>query len=177
MTTSSFTSANLRAAVDFLSSPALIRLITEIDDNGPIPPRKLASTLPDLSAHHLRRINHMARVHDLVRAAPGAGLELTTSGVELADFYDATARWARHHAYPTRVCDFTSRIRHTLSLVEPLLAAYPAGGSTRRLGVELADTEIGLEPSGPRALLLQWLDAHPQITALLEPDPEYGRAA
>lgn len=176
MTTPSFTSANLRAAVDFLSSPALIRLITEIHDNGPIPPRKLASTLPDLSTHHLRRINHIARVHDLVRAAPGTALELTTSGVELAGFYDATARWARHHAYPTRVCDFTSRIRHTLSLVESFPAADPAGGSTRRPGVEL-DTEIGLEPSGPRALLLQWLDAHPQITALLEPDPEYGRAA
>ncbi|MEU2146013.1 MULTISPECIES: hypothetical protein [Streptomyces albovinaceus subgroup] len=177
MTTPSVTSANLRAAVGFLSSPALIRLITEIDDNGPIPPRKLANTLPDLSTHHLRRINHLARVHELVRTAHGAGLELTTSGVELADFYDATARWARHHAYPTRVCDFTSRIRHTLSLIEPLLAANLAGGSTCRPGVELADTEISLEPSGPRALLLQWLDTHPQITALLEPDPEYGRAA
>ncbi|MEU3008055.1 regulator [Streptomyces sp. NPDC006863] len=177
MTISSFTSASLRAAVDFLSSPALIRLITEIDDNGPIPPRKLASTLPDLSTHHLRRINHLARVHGLVRAAPGAGLELTTSGVELADFYDAIARWARHHAYPTRVCDFTSRVRHTLSLVESLPSADPAGGSTRRPGVELGDTEIGLEPSGPRALLLQWLDAHPQIAVLLEPDREYGRAA
>lgn len=177
MTTSSFTSANLHAAVDFLSSPALIRLITEIDDNGPIPPRKLASTLPDLSTHHLRRIKDVARVHDLVCSAPGAGLELTTSGVELADFYDAIARWARHHVYPTRVSDFTSRIRHTLSLVGSLPAPGPAGGSTRRSGVELADAEVGLVPSGPRALLLQWLDAHPQIAALLEPDPEYGRAA
>ncbi|MEW1616045.1 MULTISPECIES: regulator [unclassified Streptomyces] len=170
-------SANLRAAVDFLSSPALIRLITEIDDNGPIPPRKLANTLPDLPTHHLRRINHFARVHDLVRAAPGVGLELTTSGRELADVYDAIARWARHHAYPTRVSDFTSRIRHTLSLVESLPAPDPAGGSTRQPGVELVDAEPGFEPSGPRALLLQWLDAHPQTTALLEPDPEYGRAA
>ncbi|MFF0509179.1 regulator [Streptomyces fimicarius] len=177
MTTSSFTSHGLRAAVDFLSSPALIRLITEIDDHGPIPPRKLASTLPDLSTHHLRRINHLARVHDLVRAAPGVGLELTTSGMELADFYDAIARWARHHAYPALVSDFTSRIRHTLSLVESLLAADPAGGSIRRPGAELADAAIDGEPTGPRALLIQWLDAHPQITALLEPDTEYGRAA
>ncbi|MFE5957977.1 regulator [Streptomyces rubiginosohelvolus] len=177
MTTSSTTSHGLRAAVDFLSSPALIRLITEIDDNGPIPPRKLASTLPDLSTHHLRQINHLARVHDLVRAAPGAGLELTTSGTELADFYDAIARWARNHAYPTRVSDFTSRIRHTLSLVESLPVANPAGGSTRRPDVELADTEDDVEPTGPRALLLQWLDAHPQITALHEPDTEYERAA
>ncbi|WP_073224392.1 regulator [Streptomyces sp. NBRC 110465] len=177
MTTPSFTSHDLRAAIDFLSSPALIRLITEIDDNGPIPPRKLASTLPDLSMHRLRRINHLARVHDLVRTAPGAGLELTTSGMELADFYDAIARWARHHAYPARVSDFTSRIRHTLSLVESLPAADPARGSTRRSDAEQADTEIGVQPSGPRALLIQWLDAHPQITALLKPDTEYGRAA
>ncbi|MFJ4703650.1 regulator [Streptomyces anulatus] len=177
MTTTSFTSANLRAAVDFLSSPALIRLITEIDDNGPIPPRKLANTLPDLSTHHLRRINHLARVHDLVRAAPGVGLELTASGVELADVYDAIARWARHHAYPTHASDFTSRIRHTLGLVESLSETDPVGGSARQPGVKLVDAEPGFEPSGPRALLLQWLDAHPQITALLEPDPEYGRAA
>ncbi|MFJ4967060.1 regulator [Streptomyces sp. NPDC088729] len=177
MTIPSFTSANLRAAVDFLSSPALIRLITEIDDNGPIPPRKLANTLPDLSAHHLRRINHPARVHDLVRAAPGVGLELTASGVELADVYDAIARWARRHAYPTHVSDFTSRIRHTLSLVAPLPATDPTESSARQPGVELVDVEPDFEQSGPRALLLQWLDAHPQITALLEPDPEYGRAA
>ncbi|WP_435598650.1 regulator [Streptomyces anulatus] len=176
MTMPSFTCHDLRAAVDFLSSPALIRLITEIDDNGPIPPRKLASTLPDLSPHHLRRITHLARVHDLVRAAPGASLELTASGMELADFYDAIARWARHHAYPTRVSDFTSRIRHTLGLVEPLPASGQAGGSTRRSGVELADTEVD-EPTGPRALLIQLLDAHPQITALLEPAPDYRRAA
>ncbi|NEB88966.1 regulator [Streptomyces anulatus] len=170
-------SANLRAAVDFLSSPALIRLITEIDDNGPIPPRKLANTLPDLPAHHLRRINHLARVHDLVRAAPGVGLELTTSGVELADVYDAIARWARHHAYPTRVSDFTSRIRYTLRLVAPLPATAPAESSTRQQGVELVDAEPGVDPSGPRALLLQWLNTHPQITVLLDPDHEYGRAA
>ncbi|MEU4030585.1 regulator [Streptomyces anulatus] len=177
MTIPSFTCHDLRAAVDFLSSPALIRLISEIDDNGPIPPRKLVSTLPDLSPHHLRRISHLARVHDLVRAAPGAGLELTASGIELADFYDAIARWARHHAYPTRVSDFTSRIRHTLSLVESLPATDPAESSTRLPGVELVDAEPGFEQPGPRALLLQWLDAHPQITALLEPDPEYGRSA
>lgn len=173
----SFTSHDLRAAVDLLSSPALIRLITEIDDNGPIPPRKLASTLPDLSTHHLRRINHLARVHDLVRAAPGASLELTTSGMELADFYDAIARWARHHAYPACVSDFTSRIRHTLSLVASLPAPGPAGGSTCRPVVQLVDPDPGFEPLSPRALLLQWLDAHPQTTALLEPDTEYGRAA
>lgn len=170
--TASFTSAELRNAVDLLSSPALIRLITEIDDNGPIPPRKLASTLPDLSAHHLRRITHVARVHDLVRVAPGVGLELKTSGLELADFYDATARWARRHAYPTFLCDFTSRIRCTLSLLEPLLATDPAGGSNRQTGAKLSSAEVGSELARPRALLVQWLDANPQVTVLLEPDPE-----
>ncbi|MFE6163121.1 regulator [Streptomyces sp. NPDC056486] len=172
MTASSFTSAELRNAVDLLSSPSLIRLITEIDDNGPIPPRKLASTLPDLSPHHLRRITHVARVHDLVRVAPGVGLELKTSGAELADFYDATARWARHHAYPTRICDFTSRIRCTLGLLEPLLATDPAGGSDLQTRTQLTNTQDGLEPSRPRDLLLQWLHANPQVTALLEPERE-----
>lgn len=169
--TASFTSAELRNAATLLSSPALIRLITEIDDNGPIPPRRLAGTLPDLSAHHLRRTTHIARVHGLVNVAPGVGLELTTSGAELADLYDATARWARHHAYPTRVCDFTSRLRHTLTLLMPLLIADPADDTNRPAGADLPSAEADTELARLRALLVQWLDANPHIAALLEPEP------
>ncbi len=169
--TAAFTPAELRNAFALLSSPALIRLITEIDDNGPIPPRRLAGTLPDLSAHHLRRITHVARVHGLVRVAPGVGLALTEAGSELADFYDATARWARRHAYPTRICDFTSRLQHTLRLLAPTLVAEPIDGSPRPAGEGLISAEADADLARLRVLLVQWLNANPQVTALLEPEP------
>jgi hypothetical protein len=168
--TASFTPAELHNAFALLSSPSLIRLITEIDDNGPIPPRRLAGTLPDLSPHHLRRTTHAARVHGLVRVVPGVGLDLTASGSELADFYDATARWARSHAYPTRVCDFTSRLQHSLSLMAPTLAADRADG-THRPADENPSAGADTDLARPRTLLIQWLNANPQVTVLPEPEP------
>lgn len=169
--TASFTPAELRNALALLSSPGLIRLITEIDDNGPIPPRRLAGTLADLSAHHLRRTSHVARVHGLVRVAPGVGLALTAAGSELADFYDATARWARRHDYPTRVCDFTTRLQHSLSLMAPALLANRADDSQRSAGEDMPCAEAETDLDHPRALLVQWLNANSQVTVLLEPEP------
>ncbi|MER7986516.1 hypothetical protein ABTY53_13075 [Streptomyces noursei] len=146
-------------ACEALSSPGLIRLITEIDDNGPIPKRALARTLPDLATPHLRQNADLARALDLVRHRPGSGLGLTTSGVELADLYDALARWARRHSYPTPVCDFTRRIQGTLALLNETLAA-PAGRDLRIATVLSAQARDDL--AGPRDLLEQWLRAHPQ---------------
>ncbi|AWK11640.1 regulator [Streptomyces spongiicola] len=166
--TASLTPAELRNAFALLSSPGLIRLITEIDDNGPIPPRRLAGTLPDLSAHHLRRTTHVGRAHGLVRVAPGAGLALTEAGSELADFYDATARWARRHAYPAAVCSFTTRLQHSLSLLAVALVADRADGSHRPAGEGTPTIEAEAGLFNPRALLVQWLDANPQVTVGLE---------
>ena len=167
--TATFTSAELRSAFTLLSSSALIRLITEIDDNGAIPPRRLAGTFPDLPPHNLRRITEAARAHGLVRVAPGFGLDLSESGSELADFYDATARWARHHDYPTRICDFTSRIQHTLDLLAPSLISDQADGSHRPEVADLPSAEAEVDLARSRALLVQWLTANPQITLLPEP--------
>ncbi|MER0445759.1 regulator [Streptomyces sp. Edi4] len=169
--TAPFTPAELHNAFALLSSPALIRLITEIDDNGPIPPRRLAGTLPDLSAHHLRRTTHVARVHGLVRVAPGVGLALTEAGSDLADFYDTVARWARRHAYPTRVSDFTTRLQHSLSLLAPVPLADGADDSPRPASENMPSAEAEAGLAHPRALLAQWLNANPQVTALLEPEP------
>ncbi|MEN8654387.1 regulator [Streptomyces sp. 21So2-11] len=166
--TASLTTADMRNACAFLSSPALIRLITEIDDNGPIPPRRLAVTLPDLSAHHLRRTTDAARAHGLVRVGPGVGLDLTTSGSELADVYDAAARWARRHAYPAPICDFTTRLQHTLSLVAPAPLADPADDSHRSTVEDLPEADADLAHIRDRLAL--WLAANPQVT-LSAPEP------
>ncbi|MCZ4102377.1 regulator [Streptomyces sp. H39-C1] len=155
--TATFTPPELRKVLDVLSSSAVIRLITEIDDNGPIPPRRLAGTLPDLSPHQLRQATETARAHGLVQVLPGLGMDLTTSGSALADVYDTAARWARRHSYPTPVCDFTSRLQHTLALLTPLLAVegLPHGDAI----VELALL---------RAALVQWLTTNPGVALRCE---------
>ncbi|MGW7169997.1 regulator [Streptomyces sp. NPDC054884] len=169
--TTLFTSAEVRNAVELLASRSLIRLVTEIDDNGAIPTRRLAGTLPDLSSHQLRRAAEAARAHGLVRTAPGTGLELTESGSELADLYDAAARWARRHAYPVPVCEFSSRIRHVLDLLAPSLVTERAEGLSRPSAARLPSAEAEAELARPRALLIQWLAGHPQVTRVSDPEP------
>lgn len=169
--TTLFTPAQVRTALDLLAARSVVRLVTEIDDNGAIPPRRLAVTLPDLSTHQQRSATAAARTHGLVRTAPGAGLELTDAGTELADLYDALARWARHHAYPTATCDFSSRIRHVLDLLGPYLTAQDAEDSPQPPAPRLLGTEADLHR--PRALLIEWLARNPQVTR----DPDLEQAA
>ncbi|MEU6231400.1 hypothetical protein [Streptomyces sp. NPDC047042] len=72
---------HLQPAHAALSSRALIRLITEIDDNGPLPLRALDRTLTDVPVHHLRHSAERARVLGLVHVQPGAGLRGPNKGV------------------------------------------------------------------------------------------------
>lgn len=167
--TALFTPAEVRNTVDLLAARSMVRLITEIDDNGAIPPRRLANTLPDLSSHQQRSAIEAARAHGLVRTVPGAGLELTDSGAELADLYDAMARWARRHAYPAPVCEFSSRIRHVLDLLAPSLAAQNADGPPWPSATRLPSSEADL--ARPRALLIEWLASNTQTTRVPVPEP------
>ncbi|MCX5395611.1 regulator [Streptomyces sp. NBC_00102] len=144
--------------VDLLASRPLVRLVTEIDDNGAIPPRRMTATLTDLSTHHLRSASDTARAYGLIRIAPGAGLELTQAGLELVDLYDAMAHWARGHAVPAPVCAFTSRIRAVLGLLAPSLAT----------GAHVAGADEGL--ARLRSLLIQWLADNPQVARAAEPE-------
>ncbi|MGC0342752.1 regulator [Streptomyces sp. SLBN-8D4] len=169
--TAFFTSVEVRTTVELLASRSLIRLVTEIDDNGAIPPRRLAGTLPDLSSHQLRRATETARAHGLVWVAPGAGLELTESGSELADLYDAVARWARRHAYPAPVCEFSGRIRHVLDLLAPSLMTERSDGLSWPSAGRLPSAEAEGDLARPRALLIQWLAGNPQVTRVSEPEP------
>ncbi|MET9832827.1 regulator [Streptomyces sp. NPDC006385] len=169
--TTLFTPAEVRNAIELLASRSLIRLVTEIDDNGAIPPRGLAGTLPDLDSHQLRRASETARACGLVRVAPGAGLELTEAGSELADLYDAAARWARRHAYPAPVCAFSTRIRHVLDLLVLSIPIEGTDGLSRRSAARLPSDEAEADLARPRALLIQWLAGNPRITGVSEPEP------
>ncbi|MCQ9179171.1 regulator [Streptomyces sp. IBSBF 2953] len=162
--------ADVQHAHAVLTSRALIRLITEIDDNGPIPPSALDRTLTDIPAHHLRHSADRARVLGLVHVQPGAGLSLTTSGEGLADVYDAMARWARHHAYPAPVCDFTGRIQHTLALLTEPPAPPSDSGPQRRADVPLSRAKDGADFARLRDLLEEWLHANPQFVGVADPE-------
>ncbi|MER5346791.1 regulator [Streptomyces mirabilis] len=166
-----FPPAEARHAVELLASRSLIRLVTEIDDNGAIPPRRLAGTLPDLSTHQLRSASDTARVHGLVRVAPGAGLELTDAGTGLADLYDGVARWARRHAVPAPVCEFSSRIRHVLDLLAPSLTTGSADGPSPLSAAPLTSARAETDLAHPRTLLIQWLAGNPQVARVSEPEP------
>ncbi|MEU0651465.1 regulator [Streptomyces albogriseolus] len=165
----SFTPAEISHAIELLTSRSLIRLVTEIDDNGAIPPRRLAGTLPDLSTHHLRSASDTARAHGLVRVAPGTGLELTDSGTQLAELYDAVARWARRHAVPAPVCEFSSRIRHVLGLLAPSLTPGNADRPAPLPDVRPVSAEAEEGLACARTLLIQWLADNPQV-ARAEPE-------
>ncbi|WP_030861891.1 hypothetical protein [Streptomyces sp. NRRL S-37] len=164
-----FTPAEAHHAIDLLASHSLIRLVTEIDDNGAIPSRRLAGTLSDLSTHQLRSATDAARAHGLVRVAPGAGLELTDSGMELADLYDALARWARRHAVPAAVCEFSSRVRHVLGLLAPSLIPENADHPGPLPDVRPISVEAEVELARARTLLIQWLVGNLQVARA---DPE-----
>ncbi|MFG3043166.1 hypothetical protein ACGFYZ_40340 [Streptomyces sp. NPDC048330] len=169
--TASCTTAELRDTVTMLSSPPLIRLITEIDDNGPIPPRGLASTLADLSTHQLRQTADLARTLGLIHVRPGTGLGLTEAGTELADVYDATARWARCHAYPSGISDFTTRVQHTLRLMTETLAPDTADGPRCQTGDHLPSAEWDADFVRACDLLRHWLSAYQQAACLAESEP------
>lgn len=163
MTTPSLT--DIRRAVTALSEPALIRLITEIDDNGPIPPRSTGRIFPDFTPQQIRHATERAHALGLIHTRVGGGLGLTESGVHLAEVYDVTARWARRHAYPAPTGDFAGRIRHTFALLTepPVHAALTAEPFPRRTGAGTTESEV-VEPglAGPWRLLMQWMRANPQ---------------
>ncbi|KUL53204.1 hypothetical protein [Streptomyces sp. NRRL S-1521] len=159
----SLTPAEARHAVDLLASRSLIRLVTEIDDNGAVPPRRLAGTLPDLSAHQLRSASEAARAYGIVRVAPGAGLELTAYGVELADLYDALARWARRHSVPAAVCEFSSRIQHALGLLAPSLTPKSADCPAPPLHGRPISGEAEADLARVRTLVIQWLAGNSRV--------------
>ncbi|MEU7601898.1 hypothetical protein [Streptomyces sp. NPDC041003] len=107
-------------ATTTLSHPGLVRIVSEIDDNGPLQRHLLSQTLTGLSRQQLRHATAAGRALGLLRTRTHGGnptLVLTPAGTELADVYDTAARWARTHHYPCDVSDFVTRVQATLTLL------------------------------------------------------------
>ncbi|GHD79366.1 regulator [Streptomyces goshikiensis] len=141
MNTSPDTIALAQAAAA-LSHPGLVRIVSDIDDHGPLPRHLLSRTLTGLSRQQLRHATAAGRALGLLRTGKHAGnpaFVLTSPGRELADVYDTAARWARTHQYPCDVSDFVTRVQATLAL----------------LGKPSTDV-----PPAPRAALASWVRDH-----------------
>ncbi|MER5827572.1 hypothetical protein ABT086_36365 [Streptomyces mirabilis] len=140
-----------RRAIRTLSLPGLIRLVTEIDDNGPISRQRgsLQGAFGDLTPGQLRHAIDTARDLGLIHARghAAARYQLTASGKDLAEVYDTAARWARTHQLPSRTSDFVARVQHALQMQD---------GRPEHTG---ATTEV----SAPREALSEWLQAHPRV--------------
>ncbi|MBM7167075.1 hypothetical protein JQK87_01270 [Streptomyces sp. G44] len=156
-----------------LSLPGLIRLVTEIDDNGPINRRRgsLQSTFDDLTVPQLRHAIDRAREFGLVYGDEHERVRyrLTDSGEELAEVYDTAARWARAHQFPMVASDFVTRVQHTLDLLGHATAlthgADRLGDSNGLVGP--GGTVLGREAiaalGGPRNVLTAWLQSHAYV--------------
>ncbi|WP_329096800.1 regulator [Streptomyces sp. NBC_01439] len=142
-------------AADTLAHDGLIRLISEIDDNGPLQRRMLATTLHGLSRRQLTHATTTGRWLGLLRASRQGGnacYVLTSAGRDLAEVYDTAARWARAHHYPHPVSDFTTRVQATLTL----LAQHPSA-TTADAG---PDDEAARTLNSVRSALSQWAGDH-----------------
>jgi DNA-binding HxlR family transcriptional regulator len=137
----------------------VIRLVSEIADHGAIPHHALASTLSDLSRTQIRRAVRRADSLHVLRRTP-TGLVLSPAGEELADIYEAVARWARRHDHPAAFCDFADRVHHALDLLtdEPRPLDGPA----------LADLDAA------ERMLTDWIAHHAQ--SVLTGGSSEGRA-
>jgi hypothetical protein len=154
-----------------LSLLGLIRLVSEIDDNGPVSLGTLQATFDDLTRSQIRYAIDTGRDVGLPHLDEQTQHRylLTDSGADLADVYDTAARWARAHHYPYATSDFITRVHHTLKLLAQLPADLNDPDRISKATGQLADA--GLVPSAEAALALhrplstlaEWIRTNPQL--------------
>ncbi|MBC2878087.1 hypothetical protein H7K43_24095 [Streptomyces sp. TYQ1024] len=165
--------AQVARALTVLSHPGLIRLVTDIDDNGPLHRRLLGRTFSDLPRHQVRSALDIARAHQLLRAGHRSEpcYALTTRGTDLADVYDTLARWARAQQAPASASDFLTRVQHTLALLRHDLVVSTATDNTAGPpqaphaveGPLLPDADEAPSLHRPREAVSAWLSANSSV--------------
>ncbi|MCC3775873.1 hypothetical protein [Streptomyces sp. UNOB3_S3] len=158
ITTPTLTAAQVTRAVTVLSHPGLIRLVTEIDDYGPVNRRMLGRTFADLMRHQIRHALDIGRAHQLVRTGHRSEpcYLLTGRDTDLADVYDTVARWARTQQFPTPASDFVTRVQQTLTLLshESVLGLMTGETSDPQPSRQIMDA--GLFPNTDAVTSLHW---------------------
>ncbi|MEV5979617.1 hypothetical protein [Streptomyces sp. NPDC052114] len=170
MTRRSTDDLDQRQAIRALSLPGLIRLVSEIADNGPINRRRgsLQAAFGNMTANQLGHAIDRARDFGLVYGDEQERVRyrLTDSGEGLADVYETAARWARAHQFPAVASDFVTRVQHTLTLLGQAPAldrAVARLGNSRGLllpqGAVLSPEAISAL-GAPQAALTAWLQSN-----------------
>lgn len=171
-----------RRVLTTLTLPGLIRLVSEIDDHGPVGRGSLGVTFDDLSRHQLRHALDTARALGVIETddhAP-ARYRLTEDGENLAEVYDRAARWARTHQYPSSSSDFITRVQRTLQLPVRLPGTGEDQRSTPDQGVATgfaADPSAGRDLEAIQAALVEWTEAGPQTAHAVQAENESDHAA
>ncbi|MYT96585.1 MULTISPECIES: hypothetical protein [unclassified Streptomyces] len=173
MTRRSTDGLDQRQSIRALSLPGLIRLVSEIADNGPINRRRgsLQAAFGNLTANQLGHAIDRARDFGLVYGDDHERVRyrLTDSGEDLADVYDTAARWARTHQFPTATSDFVTRVQHTLTLLGQGPALAPGVARLGNSGGLLLPGGAVLSPEaisaldGSQAALTAWLQANVRV--------------
>jgi hypothetical protein len=152
-----------------LAEPGLIRLISEIDDNGPVEDRMLDATLADFTQSQIHHALAAATEWDLLRNDQDDNHpdhELTARGEETAELYDSAARWARSHNYPSAHADFITRVHATLTLLSlgPDHRSEPRPGTPTVRHPDTAGASTGPGDAASlhqlRTQLHQWITSH-----------------
>ncbi|MCX4776850.1 winged helix-turn-helix transcriptional regulator [Streptomyces sp. NBC_01264] len=165
------------------------RIITELDDNGPVARRRgsLAATFSDIPVDVLKTAVAGLRRRGLVRretlTTGEQQLTLTEPGLALGDVYDRLGRWARQHDYPDDQPDFVTRVEaalgllrdpHTVTFLLNPHAPYEASRVARAVDAGLVRqgahvpwilTDAGRDLQGPLAEVQGWATAN---TALVQ---------
>jgi DNA-binding HxlR family transcriptional regulator len=175
------TAEQVARAAAVLSHPGLIRLVSEIDDHGPVERHMLQRIFADLTRHQIRHAIKTGRDHELIRAGHHAApcYLLTDRGTDLAEVYDQAARWARTHNYPAASSDFVTRVQATLTLLShgPVIDAV-SGVSSDCVVAQAARTPIdaGLMSDSaavadlhqPWTALSQWVRTNQSVLSTTE---------
>ncbi|WP_433549150.1 hypothetical protein ACQPZG_31880 [Streptomyces sp. CA-294286] len=187
MSTPAVSETQVSRAATLMGRNHTVRIISELDDNGPIPQGAMSAVFSPFILYP---------VHNVLRALCTRGLvtfdkqnehrlTLTEAGRALGDVFDSLARWARAHQYPAEHADFATRVRSALALLRDprtvSLVAAPGSDLGPRSADELdlavraglvaptADgrgwslTDAGRGLREPLALVAQWAHANAEL--------------
>ncbi|RSO06987.1 hypothetical protein DMH18_26450 [Streptomyces sp. WAC 06783] len=181
-------------AAELLGRQWTTRVISEIDDNGPLPRRMAARTFTDLPRTGIHYALPTLRHRGLLTIAEHDGRTcylLTEAGEGLGDVYEALARWSRTHHYPDTAADFVSRVEAGLELLKDRRVLTALTEDQPDAPPDTADTEsdtltqanlaeptgarrwrltqAGQDLRGPYAELAAWTAAHVHLIDAVPP--------
>jgi DNA-binding HxlR family transcriptional regulator len=144
------------AAAQLLGRQWTTRVIAELTDHGPIPLGLVAGTLSDLTHDQYTYGLRVLRDRGLIAYGKDTGRDcyvLTAAGEGLGDVHFAMSRWARNHGFPSRECDFVTRVDATLRLLRDRdLLAVLGGADTEPLAEPVGGAAVGMDTQAERSL-------------------------